>query len=76
MGVSWFTGVIPLGQAVLVTIGELARRPVVEGRGIAIRTQCSVTVTADHRRYDGADSARLLGLFARAVEDFDERTDR
>jgi pyruvate dehydrogenase E2 component (dihydrolipoamide acetyltransferase) len=76
MGVSWFTGVIPLGQTALVTIGELAARPVVEGRGIAIRTTCSVTVTADHRRYDGADSARLLGLFARAVEGIEEGNHR
>jgi pyruvate dehydrogenase E2 component (dihydrolipoamide acetyltransferase) len=68
MGVDWFTGVVPVGQKALLTVGRVADRAVVEGRGIAIRAQFSATLTADHRELDGADSARLLGYFVDAVE--------
>jgi pyruvate dehydrogenase E2 component (dihydrolipoamide acetyltransferase) len=68
LGVDWFTGVVPVGQKVLLTVGRVADRPVVEGRGIAVRPQFSATLTADHRELDGAESARLLGYFVDAVE--------
>jgi pyruvate dehydrogenase E2 component (dihydrolipoamide acetyltransferase) len=63
-GVTWFTGVIPLNQVALVTIGEVSLRPAVEGRGLVVAPMLTAVVTADHRRYDGADSARLLGAFS------------
>jgi pyruvate dehydrogenase E2 component (dihydrolipoamide acetyltransferase) len=63
-GVTWFTGVIPLNQVALVTIGEVSLRPAVEGRGLVVAPVLTAVVTADHRRYDGADSARLLGAFS------------
>jgi pyruvate dehydrogenase E2 component (dihydrolipoamide acetyltransferase) len=72
MEVAWFTGVVPVGQKALLTIGEIADRPVVEGRGITVRPQFSATLTADHRELDGADSARLLGYFVAAVESMGE----
>jgi pyruvate/2-oxoglutarate dehydrogenase complex dihydrolipoamide acyltransferase (E2) component len=67
-GVSWFTGIIPLGQTALLTIGEIADRVVVINGGIVIRAQFSATLTADHRHLDGVHSAELLGRFAHAVE--------
>ncbi len=63
-GVTWFTGVIPVNQVALVTIGEVSLRPAVEGRGLVVAPMLTAVVTADHRRYDGADSARLLGAFS------------
>jgi pyruvate dehydrogenase E2 component (dihydrolipoamide acetyltransferase) len=65
-GVTWFTGVVPVGQVALVTVGEVALRPMVEGRGLVAAPAFTAVVTADHRRYDGVDSAKLLGAF---VED-------
>jgi pyruvate dehydrogenase E2 component (dihydrolipoamide acetyltransferase) len=63
-GVSWFTGVVPVGQVALLTVGEISLRPAVEGRGLVVAPVLTAIVTADHRRYDGTDSARLLGSFA------------
>jgi pyruvate dehydrogenase E2 component (dihydrolipoamide acetyltransferase) len=67
-GVSWFTGIIPLGQTGLLTVGEIAERAVVSGGEITVRPQFSATFTADHRLLDGVQSAELLGRFAGAVE--------
>jgi pyruvate dehydrogenase E2 component (dihydrolipoamide acetyltransferase) len=67
-GVTWFTGVVPLNQVALVTIGEVSLRPAVEGRGLVVAPMLTAVVTADHRRYDGADSAKLLGLFAEKLQ--------
>jgi pyruvate dehydrogenase E2 component (dihydrolipoamide acetyltransferase) len=68
MGVEWFTGIIPIGQTALLTVGAIVDRPVVHAGGIAIRARFSATLTADHRRFDGADSARLLARFVEGVE--------
>ncbi len=63
-GVRWFTGVIPLGQVALLTVGRIGPRPAVEGRGLVVAQMFDAVLTADHRRYDGVDSARLLSGFA------------
>ena len=71
-GVTWFTGVVPVNQVALLTVGEVSLRPAVEGRGLVVAPMITAVVTADHRRYDGVDSARLLSAFAenlRAVID-------
>jgi pyruvate/2-oxoglutarate dehydrogenase complex dihydrolipoamide acyltransferase (E2) component len=68
MDVDWFTGVVPIGQKALLTIGRVADRAVVEGRGIAVRPGFTAVLTADHRELDGADSARLLGHFVQTIE--------
>ena len=71
-GVTWFTGVIPVNQVALLTVGEVSLRPAVEGRGLVVAPMITAVVTADHRRYDGVDSARLLSAFSenlRAVID-------
>ena len=75
MGVDWFTGIVPVGQKVLLTVGRIADRAVVEGNGIAICPQFSATLTADHRELDGADSARLLAAFVDAIESLGEEID-
>jgi pyruvate dehydrogenase E2 component (dihydrolipoamide acetyltransferase) len=62
-GVQWFTGVVPLGQAALLTVGQIGPRPAVEGRGLVVAQMFTAVLTADHRRYDGVDSARLLAGF-------------
>ena len=62
-GVTWFTGVVPLNQVALLTVGEVSLRPAVEGRGLVVAPMITAVVTADHRRYDGVDSARLLSAF-------------
>ncbi|MCU1489057.1 MAG: branched-chain alpha-keto acid dehydrogenase subunit [Acidimicrobiaceae bacterium] len=68
MGVDWFTGVVPLGQVALLTVGQIAQRAVVEGRGLVVAPSFTAILTADHRRYDGVDSARLLAGFAEHLD--------
>ena len=65
-GVDWFTGIVPVGQTALLTVGR-ARETVhiVDGRFVA-RTMMWATVNLDHREFDGADGAVLLEAFARA----------
>ena len=65
-GVDWFTGIVPVGQTALLTVGR-ARETVqiVDGR-FAARTMMWATVNLDHREFDGADGAVLLEAFARA----------
>jgi pyruvate dehydrogenase E2 component (dihydrolipoamide acetyltransferase) len=62
-GVTWFNGVVPLNQVALLTVGELTLRPAVEGGAVVAAPMFTAVVTADHRRYDGADSAKLLAVF-------------
>ena len=72
-GVTWFTGVVPVNQVALLTVGEVSLRPAVEGRGLVVAPMLTAIVTADHRRYDGVDSARLLTAFAENLRASTER---
>jgi pyruvate dehydrogenase E2 component (dihydrolipoamide acetyltransferase) len=62
-GVTWFNGVVPLNQVALLTVGEVSLRPAVEDGAIIAAPIFTAVVTADHRRYDGVDSAKLLAGF-------------
>lgn len=65
LGVDWFTGIIPRGQSLLLTIGVARERgSLVEGRP---GPTLIVTATVDHRAYDGADAARYLQAFTSAT---------
>ena len=64
LGVDQFTGIVPVGQTSLVTVGRLAERPVVKDGRIRTATTMHVTVNADHRTWDGRNSAELLDRFA------------
>jgi pyruvate dehydrogenase E2 component (dihydrolipoamide acetyltransferase) len=68
-GVDQFTGIIPPGQGLLVTVGRIAQRVVaVDGAAVVLPTFI-MTVVADHRQYDGADLARLISSFASGLSD-------
>jgi len=56
-GVAWFTGIVPLHNTVLLTVGALGRP---DGDGVR---RFWITVNADHRSVDGAHAARLLERF-------------
>lgn len=68
-GVDMFTGVIYPGQTSLVTLGRAVPRVVVHDGKPVVRTTMFATWNVDHRRYDGADAARLLAAFADALSD-------
>ena len=64
LGVDQFTGIVPTGQSNLITVGRLAERPIVRRGKIRPAMTMQVTVNADHRSWDGQDSAQLLGRLA------------
>lgn len=66
-GVGWFTGIIPVGQQGLLTVGWLAQRPVVRNGRLAVGWELTAILNVDHRRWDGADAAELLAAFGRDV---------
>jgi pyruvate dehydrogenase E2 component (dihydrolipoamide acetyltransferase) len=63
-GVDSFTGVIALGQQVLLTVGRIAARPVVVDGVLAARPTVVATLNVDHRRLDGDRAASVLEAFA------------
>lgn len=69
MGIDHFTGVIPLGQMSLLTVGRAAARAVVDDAGeIVARQTFHATLNVDHRMIDGATAAEILMAFVRVAE--------
>ncbi len=63
-GVEHFTGIIPVGQTSLLTIGAAADRPVVrDGQLVAGRTMYA-TLNVDHREWDGQHVGEVLQRLA------------
>jgi pyruvate dehydrogenase E2 component (dihydrolipoamide acetyltransferase) len=67
-GVDQFTGVLPIGQPLLLTLGAIRRRVIASGTGLAVAPTMYATVTADHRLFDGADAAHLLSHLTDELE--------
>jgi pyruvate dehydrogenase E2 component (dihydrolipoamide acetyltransferase) len=68
-GVDSFTGIIPLGQKLLLTTGAVVDRPVaVDGR-VTVQPSFSATLNVDHRHFDGDGAARILESFQSALNE-------
>jgi pyruvate dehydrogenase E2 component (dihydrolipoamide acetyltransferase) len=64
-GVDAFTGIVPVGQLLLLTVGRVAARPVaIEGR-LAVRPTLIATLNVDHRYLDGDQAADVIEAFDR-----------
>lgn len=68
-GIDAFTPVLNPPQSVILGVGRIALRPVVEDGQIAVGTTCVLSLTFDHRVADGAPAAELLGAVARRIAD-------
>ena len=66
LGVDSFTGIIPLGQLCLLTIGRIAPRLVPTENGFSTTQTLQATLNVDHRSIDGDVAARALDVFAQA----------
>ena len=62
-GVDSFTGIIPVNQRMLLTVGRVAARPVVVDGRLAVRTTLIATLNVDHRSLDGDQAALVLSAF-------------
>ena len=67
LGVDSFTGIIPLGQLCLLTIGRIAPRIVATDSGFSTTQTLQATLNVDHRAIDGDVAARALDVFAQAL---------
>lgn len=67
LGVDSFTGIIPLGQLCLLTIGRIAPRLIPTDSGISTLQILQATLNVDHRAIDGDVAARALDVFAQAL---------
>ncbi len=68
LGVDQFTGVIAVGQVGVLTVGRVAPRVGVVNGAVGIHSTIFVTLTVDHRHFDGDHAARLLGGFAEVCQ--------
>lgn len=59
-GVDSFVAIINPPQCAILAVGQVARRVVAFGEGIAVRSMMTMTLSADHRIVDGAIGARFL----------------
>ena len=67
-GVESFTGIIPVGQKLLLTTGTIADRPVAVDGLVTVQPSFSATLNVDHRHFDGDGAARILESFQAALD--------
>jgi pyruvate dehydrogenase E2 component (dihydrolipoamide acetyltransferase) len=63
-----FTGIIPVGQKLLLTTGTIADRPVAVDGQVMVRPSFAATLNVDHRHFDGDHAARILADFQAALD--------
>jgi 2-oxoisovalerate dehydrogenase E2 component (dihydrolipoyl transacylase) len=60
--------IIPVGQAGIITMESIVKRPVVRDDAIAIRSMMNVCLSFDHRVTDGAEALQFLQNVRRRLE--------
>ena len=68
-GVDAFTPVLNPPQALVLGVGRIQQRPVVEDGALVVGTTSVLSLTFDHRVTDGAPAARLLDSIAGSLSD-------
>jgi pyruvate dehydrogenase E2 component (dihydrolipoamide acetyltransferase) len=68
-GIDAFTPVLNPPQALVLGVGRIQQRPVVDNGALAVGTTTMLSLTFDHRVTDGAPAARLLGAIATSLSD-------
>jgi pyruvate dehydrogenase E2 component (dihydrolipoamide acetyltransferase) len=70
-GVDSFVAIINPPQCAILAVGQVARRVVPHGEGIAVRSMMTMTLSADHRIADGVIAARFLQKVKGLLEKLD-----
>jgi pyruvate dehydrogenase E2 component (dihydrolipoamide acetyltransferase) len=68
-GIDAFTPVLNPPQALVLGVGRIQQRPVVEDGALVVGTTSVLSLTFDHRVTDGAPAARLLDAVAGSLSD-------
>jgi pyruvate dehydrogenase E2 component (dihydrolipoyllysine-residue acetyltransferase) len=67
-----FQAIVPPPQAAILAVGSISDRVVASGGQPAIRPMMTVTLSCDHRVFDGARAALFLNDFAEVVRDVEK----
>jgi pyruvate dehydrogenase E2 component (dihydrolipoamide acetyltransferase) len=68
-GVDAFTPILNPPQSVILGIGRITERPVVENGQLAVAATVVLSLTFDHRVADGAPAAQMLDFIAKRIAD-------
>jgi pyruvate dehydrogenase E2 component (dihydrolipoamide acetyltransferase) len=68
MGVDEFDALINPPQAGILAIGSVAQRPIARDGGLFVATTVRVTLSGDHRVFDGLEGARFLQSFVEEID--------
>lgn len=67
-GIDAFTPIINFPECAILGVGRIVRQPVAEGEAIVLRDILTLSLTFDHRAFDGAPAARFLQALTRLIE--------
>ncbi len=68
MGIPRFTAIINPPNSAILAVGTTVTKPVVKNGQIVVGQVLTVTLSADHRAFDGAVAAQYLGAFKTLLE--------
>ncbi|MBL9190288.1 MAG: pyruvate dehydrogenase complex dihydrolipoamide acetyltransferase [Opitutaceae bacterium] len=68
MGIPKFTAIINPPNAAILAVGTTVTKPVVKNGQIVVGQTLTVTLSCDHRVFDGAVGAQFLGAFKQLIE--------
>ena len=67
-GIDAFTPIINYPECAILGVGRIVRQPVAVGDAVALRDIITLSLTFDHRAFDGAPAARFLQTLSRFIE--------
>ena len=67
-GIDAFTPIINFPECAILGVGRIVRQPVAVGDAIGLRDILTLSLTFDHRAFDGAPAARFLQTLSRLIE--------
>jgi len=68
-GIDSFSAIINPPQALIISVGAIVKKPVVNGKGeIVVGQRVSIGLSADHRVVDGAIGAEYLAELRKLIE--------
>ena len=68
MGIPKFTAIINPPNAAILAVGTAVTKPVVKNGQIVVGQTLTVTLSCDHRVFDGAVGAQFLGALKTLLE--------
>ena len=67
-GIDAFTPIINYPECAILGVGRILRQPVAAGDSVALRDIITLSLTFDHRAFDGAPAARFLQTLVSLIE--------